>query len=230
MQVVQARATFIASETVDGLLTTIVARSVLKRRRRRTSRRSSGSSSVARTALGRQQALHRPVVHGHRGAPAALVGGRDRVDARRRGGRVPVRRAGRRGPRLEGRDRDRGNERSDPRSCVPGCGFACEPASATQQARVQATTQVGAAATAQVEPAAVRAQVANVQSKVQVSKSQVAKVSGPQASPEWARAVATTPLKVGSATRLRSSRLQGFCATGESALADLLLRTILRSR
>jgi hypothetical protein len=48
---------------------------------------------------------------------------------------------------------------------------------ATQQAKIQATAQVGAAATTQVSSLVSRAQAANVQTKVQVSKSQVAKLS-----------------------------------------------------
>ena len=51
-------------------------------------------------------------------------------------------------------------------------------AAATQQAKIQATAQVGVAATAQVSSVASRAQVASAQAKVQVSKVQVAKVSG----------------------------------------------------
>jgi hypothetical protein len=51
-------------------------------------------------------------------------------------------------------------------------------AAATQQAKLQATAQVGAAATTQVSSLVSRAQATSVQAKVQVSKSQVAKVSG----------------------------------------------------
>lgn len=50
-------------------------------------------------------------------------------------------------------------------------------AAAKQQAKIQATTQIGAAATTQIS-AASRAQAVSAQSKLQVAKTQVAKVSG----------------------------------------------------
>ncbi|HEY6114090.1 MAG TPA: hypothetical protein VIV37_08280 [Gaiellaceae bacterium] len=50
-------------------------------------------------------------------------------------------------------------------------------AAATQQATIQATTQIGAAATTQIS-AASRVQAVSAQSKLQVAKTQVAKVSG----------------------------------------------------
>ena len=51
-------------------------------------------------------------------------------------------------------------------------------AAAKQQAKIQATTQIGAAATTQVSSIASRAQAVSGQSKLQVAKTQVAKVSG----------------------------------------------------
>ena len=51
-------------------------------------------------------------------------------------------------------------------------------AAAKQQANIQATTQIGAAATTQVSSIASRAQAVSGQSKLQVAKTQVAKVSG----------------------------------------------------
>ena len=50
-------------------------------------------------------------------------------------------------------------------------------AAAKQRAKIQATTQIGAAATTQIS-AASRAQAVSAQSKLQVAKTQVAKVSG----------------------------------------------------
>ena len=50
-------------------------------------------------------------------------------------------------------------------------------AAAKQQAKIQATTQIGAAATTQIS-AASRVQAVSAQSKLQVAKTQVAKVSG----------------------------------------------------
>ncbi len=50
-------------------------------------------------------------------------------------------------------------------------------AAAKQQATMQATAQIGAAATAQVSSVASRAQAVSAQSKLQVAKNQVAKVS-----------------------------------------------------
>ena len=73
MQVVQARATFVTPETVDESLTTIVARSVLEAALKEEESAELWFELGDRRRRGREQAVHRPVVHGHRGASAALV-------------------------------------------------------------------------------------------------------------------------------------------------------------
>ena len=176
MQVVQARATFVTPETFDESLTTIVARSVLEAALKEDESAelwfelgTEDGEDVNRLSIDLSSTDIEQLLRLSSEDEIALT-----LDGE--GGGEPVRRAGRRGSRLEGCDRDRRDERRAARSRHrAGCGSADHRTAATQQAKIQATAQVAPAATAQVSSLAARAQV-SMQAKTQVAKTQVAKI------------------------------------------------------
>ena len=125
MQVVQTRATFVTPETFDESLTTIVARSVLEAALKEDESAELWFELGTEDGRGREQAVHRPLVRRTSRSSCGLSS-EDEIASTLDGeaveslfGEPDVEAHG-----LEGCDRDRRDERCDPRARVPGCGSA----------------------------------------------------------------------------------------------------------
>ena len=191
MQVVQARATFVTPETFDESLTTIVARSVLEAALKEEESAelwfelgTEDGEDVNRLSIDLSYTDIEELLRLSSEDEIALTLDGEAVESL-------FGDAGRRGARPEGRDRDRRDERRDPRAGSPGGGSAVVDRAATQQAKIQATAQIAPAATTQVSSLAARTQV-SVSGQVEDAGREDSGREGqrPQASPERARAVA----------------------------------------
>ncbi len=177
MQVVQAHATFVTSETIDESLTTIVARSVLEAALQEDDSAelwfelgSEDSENVSRLSIDLSHtdieellglSSEDEIALSLDGETIESLFGDADVEAHGLKGAIAI--------------------AVTSAAILAPAGQAALPQSvgtaATQQAKIQATTQVGTAATAQVSSIAAKTQVSSIQSKAQV-KSQVAKLSG----------------------------------------------------
>jgi hypothetical protein len=179
MQVVQARATFVTPETVDESLTTIVARSVLEAALKEQEPAelwfelgTDDGEDVSRLSIDLSftdiEELLRlspedEIALTLDGDEVEMLFGDPDVEAHGFKGAIAI--------------------AVTSVAILAPAGHAAVPQSVDAAATVQsvnaaATAQVGTAATAQISSLVSRAQAARVQTKVQVSKSQVAKVSG----------------------------------------------------
>ena len=178
MQVVQTRATFVTSETIDESLTTIVARSVLEAALKEEESAElwfevghEDGEDVNRLSIDLSYSDIEELLSLTPDNEIALTLDGDAVESLF--GDADVEAHGLKGV-IAIAVTSAAILAPASQAAVPQSASAA----ATQQAKIQATTQVGAAATAQVSSLASRAQAVNAQSKLQVSKSQAAKLSG----------------------------------------------------